>query len=56
MGKNIKFKSAFVKQLVDDSGRAMTFRGSINPDKAKYKEELQIQVQNGNNIVMWNQE
>jgi hypothetical protein len=32
LGKNIKFKTAFVKQMVDDSGRAMTLRGSMNPN------------------------
>lgn len=46
--------------MVDDSGRAVTFRGSINPNAAKYKEELQIQVVNsekGNSsTMMWNQE
>ena len=40
LGKAIKFKTAFVKQMVDDSGRNMSMRGSVNPAQAKYKEDL----------------
>ena len=56
LGKAIKFKTAFVKQMVDDSGRNMSMRGSVNPAQAKYKEDLQIQVHNAGSIMMWNQD
>lgn len=67
LGKNIKFKPIFIKQMVDESGRSMTlmhkegmeriWHGSIG--NANFQEELQIQVQNndkGGYISTWTEQ
>jgi len=67
MGKQIKFKQCIIQQIVDTTGRAMTFVGNEDASdlhrqdsncsvtSASLKEELQIRVQNfdKNTIVMW---